>query len=57
MIMDKCLSHTKFENLSNVGIKFLLPNTASVLQPSDQGIIKNFEKLYRKLLLISVVVF
>jgi hypothetical protein len=55
MIMDNCPAYPKVENLSNVTVKFLPPNVTSVLQPLDQGIIKNFKALCRKLLLTCVV--
>jgi hypothetical protein len=36
--------------LTKVELHFMPPNTTSVLQPCDQGIIKTFKLYYRKLL-------
>jgi len=36
--------------LTNVELYFLPPNTTSVIQPCDQGIIQSFKVHYRKLL-------
>jgi hypothetical protein len=33
--------------LSNVVVKFFPPNCNSILQPMDQGIIKNFKCFYK----------
>lgn len=54
ILMDKCLAHPKVEILSNMTVKFLMPNTG-VLQPLEQGIIKKIKVLYEKILLTSVV--
>ncbi|KAM9939951.1 hypothetical protein OXX80_000563 [Metschnikowia pulcherrima] len=55
LLMDNHSSHIKADDLlkqsralTNVEIHFLPPNTASKLQPLDQGIIKSFKCRYSK---------
>lgn len=55
LIVDNCPAHPEIEDLSNVKLEFLPPNTTSMIQPLDQGIIKNFKLFYRKLLLKMVI--
>jgi hypothetical protein len=55
LIVDNCPSHCPVEKLSNLTVKCLPPNTTSILQPLDQGVIKTFKAFYRKLLLKEVV--
>ena len=45
----KCLepSHPKHLELSNIEVVFLPENTTSLIQPMDQGIVKNFKGHYR----------
>lgn len=52
LLMDnaKCHDCDNINNLSNVKIHFLPPNTTSHLQPLDQGIIYSLKAQYRKLL-------
>jgi hypothetical protein len=52
LLMDnaKCHEPDNINNLSNVKIHFLPPNTTSYLQPLDQGIIYSLKAQYRKLL-------
>ncbi|XP_064483031.1 jerky protein homolog-like [Ornithodoros turicata] len=51
MFIDNCTVH----NLPAIRLDFLPPNTTSVLQPMDQGIIKHLKVLYRSRLLSRVV--
>ena len=45
------MSHKLVELLTNVKVYFLPPNTTSVIQPMDQGIIAAFKCYYRKLII------
>lgn len=49
VFIDNCSAHPKDldEKLQNIKIIFLPPNTTSVLQPMDQGIIRNIKHFYR----------
>ncbi|XP_056008513.1 tigger transposable element-derived protein 6-like [Ostrea edulis] len=49
LLVDNCSAHPKdaADRLSNVKLEFLPANTTSVIQPCDQGIIKNLKTLYR----------
>jgi hypothetical protein len=38
MIVDNCPAHPKVENLSNLIVERIPPNTTSGLQPLDQGV-------------------
>ena len=48
MFIDNCTAHKDVPSLENIELKYLPPNTTSILQPLDQGIVKNFKTLYRK---------
>ena len=47
LIIDNCPAHPSFSNLTNVQIVFLTPNTTSILQPMDQGVIRSLKAHYR----------
>ena len=48
LIIDNCPAHPTIGNLSNVRLIFLPPNTTSVSQPTDQGVIKCLKAHYRR---------
>ncbi|XP_023318329.1 tigger transposable element-derived protein 6-like [Trichogramma pretiosum] len=48
LFIDNCSAHKIIPELSNIKIQFLPANTTFILQPLDQGIIKNFKSFYRK---------
>ena len=56
LLIDNCPAHPRDIQLSNVRIEFLPPNTTSVVQPMDQGIIRCLKAHYRKLLLRHLLV-
>lgn len=49
LFIDNCSAHPSNCNFSNINLQFLPPNTTSILQPLDMGIIKNFKVGYRAL--------
>lgn len=51
IFVDNCGAHGAVNNLQAVRLEFLPPNTTSVLQPMDQGVIKNLKVHYRARLL------
>lgn len=55
IFVDNCAAHGAIDNLRAIRLEFLPPNTTSVLQPMDQGIIKNLKVHYRSRLLSRVV--
>lgn len=48
LILDNCSSHPKNLSTEHVQVVFLPPNTTSLIQPLDQGIIRQFEHYYLK---------
>ncbi|CAG8785652.1 11440_t:CDS:2, partial [Dentiscutata erythropus] len=49
LLADNCHTYSS-PRLKNIKLKFLPPNTTSVIQPCDASNIKNFKANYRKLL-------
>ena len=39
LLIDNCPAHKNVHDLTNVKVQYLPPNTTTVLQPCDQGII------------------
>ncbi|XP_060579865.1 tigger transposable element-derived protein 4-like [Ruditapes philippinarum] len=48
LIVDNCPAHPEIAGLRSVKLVFLPPNTTSLTQPMDQGVIKNLKAHYRK---------
>lgn len=51
MIVDNCPAHPHVPGLKSIKLVFLPPNTTSVTQPMDQGVIRNLKLHYRKLVI------
>ncbi|KAL4493006.1 hypothetical protein ABPG72_020785 [Tetrahymena utriculariae] len=49
LFLDNAKVHPNI-TLSNIKLEFLPPNTTSLIQPLDQGIIKNFKTNYRNIM-------
>ncbi|XP_065650656.1 tigger transposable element-derived protein 4-like [Hydra vulgaris] len=47
LLVDNCSAHPHIEGLSNINLIFFPPNTTSVLQPMDQGVIRSLKAHYR----------
>ncbi|KAK3098872.1 hypothetical protein FSP39_023876 [Pinctada imbricata] len=49
LFVDNCSAHPKgsADRLANIKMEFLPPNTTSIIQPCDQGIIRNLKFYYR----------
>ncbi|CAL4104430.1 unnamed protein product, partial [Meganyctiphanes norvegica] len=57
LIMDNCTSHPKIiEDLDpRVMVLFLPPNTTTLIQPMDQGVIANFKVIYHDMLYAKLI--
>lgn len=55
LFIDNCTAHNNIPQMSNVKVIFLPPNMTSVLQPMDQGVIKNFKHYYRQLVVKNIL--
>uniref|UniRef100_A0A2R5LAU9 Putative tick transposon n=1 Tax=Ornithodoros turicata TaxID=34597 RepID=A0A2R5LAU9_9ACAR len=51
VVLDNASSHVDVANLTAIKLVFLAPNTTSLSQPLDQGVIRVVKQLYRKNLL------
>ena len=43
LLVDNCPAHPSIDNLVSTELIFLPPNTASKLQPMDQGVIRSLK--------------
>lgn len=53
MVIDNCPAHPHVKNLKCIELVFLPPNTTSLTQPMDQGIIRNLKVNYRKRIILN----
>ena len=54
LLVDNCPAHPAIK-LKFINLVFLPPNTTAVLQPMDQGVIRNVKAKYRHLLVLRVL--
>ena len=43
LLIENCPAHSEIKNLTNINLIFLSLNTTSVLQPMDQGVMRNLK--------------
>ncbi|KAL4103849.1 hypothetical protein QTP88_019184 [Uroleucon formosanum] len=55
LIVDNAGPHSKLIDLKNIALEFLPPNTTSLVQPFDMGIIKNLKTHYHGLLVTYIL--
>lgn len=55
LLVDNAGPHPHLLNLTNIRLEFLPPNTTSILQPLDMGIIKNLKTFYRSIMMSYVL--
>ena len=55
LLVDNCPAHSVIEGLKAVTVEYFPPNVTSVLQPLDQGIIRNFKMHYRQRVLQQMI--
>ncbi|GBN19546.1 hypothetical protein AVEN_124238-1 [Araneus ventricosus] len=57
LLLDNCSEYPAEEelHLKNIKLVFLPPNTTSIIQPLDQGIIRSFKFHYRKTIVQQII--
>ena len=57
LLVDNCSAHPEHlkQALTNIRLEFLPPNTTSIVQPCDMGIIRNVKGFYRSKLHIRII--
>ena len=48
LLIDNCPAHPETKNLTNMNLIFVPPDTTSILQTMDQGVIRSLKAHYRK---------
>ena len=46
LVIDNCLAHPHIENIKAIKLFFLPPNTTSITQPMDKGVIRALKAKY-----------
>ena len=55
LLVDNCMAHSLHEDLEHLQVVFLPPNTTSILQPLDQGIIRAFKAHFRRSMVLNLL--
>uniref|UniRef100_UPI00398F087B tigger transposable element-derived protein 3-like n=1 Tax=Pristiophorus japonicus TaxID=55135 RepID=UPI00398F087B len=55
LLLDKCSAHSSNVTLKNVKLFFLPSNAITLIQPLNQGIIRNFKALYRQRMMQKIL--
>ena len=55
LIIDNCAAYPRPHSLKNIRVEFLPPNTTSLIQPLDMGVITNLKSLYRSKLVNQIL--
>lgn len=56
VFIDNCTAHNTIPLMENIKVIFFPANMTSVIQPMDQGIIKNLKHFYRRLLVQNILI-
>ena len=55
LIVDNCLAHPQIGGLKAIDMCFLPPNTTSITQPMDQGVIRSLKAKYRSRMIQQII--
>ena len=55
LAIDNCPAHPHIENLKAIKLFFLSPNTTSITQPMDQGVIRSLKVKYRANVVCKII--
>lgn len=55
LFIDNCTAHNNLPSLKWIKVEYFPPNMTSVVQPMDQGVIKNLKHFYRRQVVIKIL--
>ena len=55
LVIDNCSAHPHIENLKSIKLFFLPPNTTSITQPMNQGVIRSLKAKYPKNMVRKII--